>query len=172
MPVVLIMFSPSVWLSCQLVTEPCQLLLLTHYCRLFCNSLLLGVLSWASCRHLFFHLLASWPRPVLPPSEGLMLYLCPVSIQLSPSTAPAPSIWKQAPAGRCLHTAWDASCCLRITTVAHLLPIYTISIKVTLYLQVLKNVQFLTWVTCAKLYFLTNRPMCTQKTLEHWTTQL
>lgn len=58
----------------------------------------------------------------------------------------------------------------KITTVIHLLPIYTISTKVTLYLQLLKNVQFLTWVTCAKLNS-TNRPMCTQKTLDQWTTQ-
>lgn len=55
---------------------------------------------------------------------------------------------------------------IQISTAIHLLPIYTISTKVTLYLQLLKNVQFLTWVTCAKLYFSTNRPMCTQRTWE------
>lgn len=158
----------------SLVIEPCQLLLLTYYCRLFCNSLVLGVLSWAFCRYLFFHLLASWPRPVLPPSGRAHVVFLHCEHTAQPKHSSCPKHLEACPSfgGRCLHTAWDASCCLRITTVTHLLPIYTISIKVTLYLQVLKNVQFLTWVTCAKLYFLTNRPMCTQKTLEHWTTQL
>lgn len=108
--------------------------------------------------------------------KGLFYFPCKVNVDLSLSTtAPAQEVRKYFIARVVEVSSFYLTIPIvpsKIITVVHLLPIYTISIKVTLYLQVLKNVQFLTWVTCAKLYFSTNRPMCTQKTLEQWTTQL